>query len=490
MKEIIIIGGGIAGLSAGIYAQKNGFKSTIYEKHFIVGGEWTGWYWDGHHIDGCIHWLTGVKQGTALNKVWKETGAIDNVEMKICDVFNTYDFDGVTISLSSDLEKLKRDLINISQEDKDEIEKLISDIYVLQAMQMPADKPMDLMSPLELIKFMGSMKSIGKVMNKASKITCEEYGKRFKHPAIRKIFEISMPRGYNLSSFLFTLATYSAGDSGFPKGGSYGLAMRMKDKYLSLGGNIKTKSAVEEIIVENNVAKGIILKNGEKFSADYIVPTCDTRIVLDKLLKNRYKDKRLSERYNNSKDYPINTIVYAAFAVDADLKDYPEGIIFNSKPIRVGTEIMEYCGFKNYCYEESFAPQGKSTIICAINQYLEDYEFWKELSKDRKKYIDEKNRISNEIIDIIEDKYPELRGKIKALDVATPVTYERYCGAYKGAYMSFILTPKSKSLTHNGKIKGLKNCYLAGQWLQPPGGLPVAVTTGKFAIQRICKDAK
>ena len=34
MAEIIIIGGGVAGLSAGIYAQLNGHKATIYEKHF------------------------------------------------------------------------------------------------------------------------------------------------------------------------------------------------------------------------------------------------------------------------------------------------------------------------------------------------------------------------------------------------------------------------------------------------------------------------
>jgi len=34
MKKIVIIGGGVAGLSAGIFAQKNGFESTILEKHY------------------------------------------------------------------------------------------------------------------------------------------------------------------------------------------------------------------------------------------------------------------------------------------------------------------------------------------------------------------------------------------------------------------------------------------------------------------------
>ena len=43
---------------------------------------------------------------------------------------------------------------------------------------------------------------------------------------------------------------------------------------------------------------------------------------------------------------------------------------------------------------------------------------------------------------------------------------------------------------HSGLLRGLKNFYLSGQWLQGPGGLPIAMTQGKFAIQRICKKEK
>ena len=69
------------------------------------------------------------------------------------------------------------------------------------------------------------------------------------------------------------------------------------------------------------------------------------------------------------------------------------------------------------------------------------------------------------------------------------MTYYRFCGAYKGAYMSFILTPYAPKATHRGILPGIRNLYLAGQWLQPPGGLPNAAVTGRFAIQRICKRA-
>ena len=56
--------------------------------------------------------------------------------------------------------------------------------------------------------------------------------------------------------------------------------------------------------------------------------------------------------------------------------------------------------------------------------------------------------------------------------------------------MSFITTKKSKGLMRKGLIKGLKNFAMGGQWIMPPGGLPIALFSGKYATIRICKMAK
>ena len=42
-KSVIIIGAGIAGLSAGCYAQMNGLRSQLFELHTIPGGLCTSW---------------------------------------------------------------------------------------------------------------------------------------------------------------------------------------------------------------------------------------------------------------------------------------------------------------------------------------------------------------------------------------------------------------------------------------------------------------
>ena len=77
MASVIVIGGGVAGLTSAIYLKKQGFDVTVYEKSHVVGGNLTGWKKDGFLIDNCIHWLTGTNPVTKQYKIWKETGILD-----------------------------------------------------------------------------------------------------------------------------------------------------------------------------------------------------------------------------------------------------------------------------------------------------------------------------------------------------------------------------------------------------------------------------
>ena len=83
---------------------------------------------------------------------------------------------------------------------------------------------------------------------------------------------------------------------------------------------------------------------------------------------------------------------------------------------------------------------------------------------------------------------PEFLQSIEVCDVATPLTDVNYTGVWKGSYEGFM--PSSKNLMNNLNlaIPGLKNFYMAGQWLFPGGGLPPAGQSGKWAIQYICKE--
>lgn len=73
-KKVIIIGGGIAGLSAGCYLRMNGFKTRIFEQHHHPGGLCTSWKRGDYTFDGCVHWLAGSSPDDPFHKLWNEDG--------------------------------------------------------------------------------------------------------------------------------------------------------------------------------------------------------------------------------------------------------------------------------------------------------------------------------------------------------------------------------------------------------------------------------
>ena len=89
--SIAIVGAGIAGLAAGVYARQSGFDVTVYEAHAIPGGASTSWSRKGYLFEGGMHWLTGSSPKTALNAVWTEIGALNpDVPVYVRDPFLVY----------------------------------------------------------------------------------------------------------------------------------------------------------------------------------------------------------------------------------------------------------------------------------------------------------------------------------------------------------------------------------------------------------------
>lgn len=493
-KKIIVVGGGVAGLTAGIYALQQGFDVTIYERHTQVGGLCTGWDRQGYHVDGCIHWVTGSNPKSNLRKLWDNVGALKDIEIIQKDYFDVYEVCGSTITLWRDINRLEADLLKLSPLDKRAIKRFIKDIKSVQKMIVPSECPVNLMNPIQLTKQLWSMKGMIKVLMLYNSVSVQQYAKKFAHPAIRRMFEICMPNGYSVAAFIFTLATFTKNSGGIPKGGSLKFANRMADRFTSLGGKLFCNTLITQTLINNNKAIGVeyINNEGKRCCAysDYVVLACDVNTSMNILLKGNYTDKAFVKRFRHPKIYETQSCFMAVYAIEKDLSEYPASLVVECEKYRVGiTDYTDMC-FQHYAYEPSFAPEGHTVLNVLISQGDYDYKYWENIYFNKKLYKSEKQRIADFIQKVLEERYPELIGKIKLIDVLSPMTFKRYCSSYHGAWMAFRMGKGTRNLMHTGKIKGLSNCYLTGQWLQPPGGLPVALTMGKFTIQRICKKEK
>ncbi len=485
MKKVIIIGAGIAGLTCGVYARLNGFETEIHELHTIPGGECTGWDRKGYHFDGCIHWMVGSKPGTDLNELWRDTGALDDsVKIIQHDVYARYEEEGGAVNLYTDADKLEKHLLEVAPEDKKEIRQLCAAIRSMGGFGMPLDKPMDMMSAGDGIKFAAKNMGAFAKMSKYSKLTMNEVAALFKNPLLKRALLASIPGDYTAMALIGTLAGMNAGDCGFPEGGSRALAKRMEKRYLDLGGKIHYKSRVEKILIEEGKATGIRLADGREAFADHIVSCADGYATFKHMLEDKYTPEMYENLFNHPKEYPTITSALVFLGVDADIPyDYRGVEVKRKAPVNLTGKESDYNLLLHYGFDKTMAPEGKTVMAV---YYMADYDYWKELHKDEAAYKAAKKRLEEDAISAIVKRYPQAEGKIETTDVVTPMTYERYCNAHRGTWMTWTKYGKDIPRYFPGVLPGLSNFIMAGMWTLPPGGLPGASAAGKFAAQRLC----
>ena len=115
--KLVIVGGGLAGLSAGCYARVNDFDVTIVEHNLSLGGVCTAWHRGAYLVDGCIHWLTGGP----FMAIYEELGIIPPVEVRPLEEFATYRHarDKWSVSIRRNLAETAHALCGLAPEDAD-----------------------------------------------------------------------------------------------------------------------------------------------------------------------------------------------------------------------------------------------------------------------------------------------------------------------------------------------------------------------------------
>jgi phytoene dehydrogenase-like protein len=482
-KKIIIIGAGIAGLSAGIHACRNGYETEIFEKHTLPGGLCTAWERKGYTFDGCIHWLVGTKPKSQFNRLWQEVCDLDKMEIIESEVFLTIEgTGGKVLRIFNDIDRLESHLLEYSPQDEAVIKELAGAARLMSRMEFPLEKPDELLKVWDFPLIMIKMLPMFKLMGKFSRVTIAEYLGQVKDPFLKEALGLLLPSDYSMMSLLSTLASHHAGDAGFPKGGSLAFARSLEKRFTELGGKVHYGSPVAEILIENDRAAGVSLADGRQVQADTVISAADLFHSTKDLLKGKYTTELIKESFKNLATY---SSVQVSLGLGCDLSGEAEKLAVRlEKPISIGTEENCYLQITNYSFDSSLAPAGKSMVTATL---FSPFEPWAGLVKNREKYREKKEHLAEQVIKAVEERFPAARGKVEAVDVATPYTFHRYTGVYKGAYMAWIVPPDSGRFKIPKQFPDLKDYYQIGQWVEPPAGLPGSMLTGRHAIQLICR---
>jgi phytoene dehydrogenase-like protein len=486
-KKVIVIGGGVAGLSAGIYACLNGFDTEIVEMHSITGGQCTAWNRKGFRFDYCLHWLVGTRKGP-FNEIWKETNVL-NDEVGIIDHeihTKVFDKNGREFIIYTDLNRWEKYLCEMAPEDESAIKKMCRDMKKSEFLSPYSDPP-GLRSPLRSAVSMMGMLPIMVLFLKYGKKSCREYfdSLKLKNNDLKAFFDSMYgTRDFSALAFIMMFAWFNQKNAGYLMGGSLPMAQRMTERYTSLGGKLSSCRRVKKIIAENNLAKGVVLDDGTVMDADYVISAADGHETIFGMLGGKYLTKKITNAYDNWELF--TPIVQVSFGLNKVVASDSPNELHMVTGQKIGrTPTANGYSFMNYQFDRTMAPAGKSVIVM---RYESPWDLWKDLGKEE--YNEEKKKIEADALALLEKHFPGISGSVEVVDVATPVTDVRYTGVWKGSYEGFL--PSSKNLMDNipPVLPGLKKFYMAGQWLFPGGGLPPAAQSGKWAVQYICREEK
>jgi phytoene dehydrogenase-like protein len=499
--KINIIGAGVSGLTAGCYLQMNGFQTEIFEKHSIPGGLCTSWKKGDYTFDGCAHWILGSDKGSSFHKLWSEVMDLKKVQFHNHDVrvevglkVNANKYGEKTFKLYTNLDRLQEYMIDLAPEDERTIKEFIKPMRIMQKFDLPPildDLPF-LQATWRGIKMMKYMEFLYWFLRLKNE-TNFSFAKKFKNPFLRESFEL-LYDGDEVNMMILTmpLSVFDQKSAGYPIGGSLEFARRIEERYLELGGKIHYKTPVKKIITENDKVTGLLVRNDKVHNSDITISAADWNFTVFEALDGKYSNKHMQDLVDLKKLDVFFSVMQFSFGIAKDLSHFPhfsripmeedlhspDGTVYNRLEVHV------------YNYDPTFAPKGKTSVV--VSFYTTKREFWIDARKnDRPKYRAAKKEFTDKIIELLDKRLGGIKDFIEVVDVATPATFNRYTGNWKGSTQGWLpgknlLAPSPVGL----KLPGLKNFYYSSHWNQPGGGLPIAVKTGRDVAKAICKEHK
>jgi len=482
-RKVAIVGGGIAGLCAAVYAQKCGYQAEVFEMHDMAGGLAMSWRRGAFTFETCLHWLYGSNPHRAMYAIWREVFDIEKLSLVHPREFARVETeDGDSLAIATDVDRLEKELLERAPQDEKEIRRLTSTIRRLQRFEMPDPGKNWTRNVPALWRDLFCVPAL----RSASKMTAYEYGQRFTDPLIRSFFAGGEISGLSAIAVIISLAWMGAGDADYAIGGAQSIIRLIESRLLSLGGQVRFGAKVERIVVEGDAAVGIELAGGETVKADWVISAADGHTTIYDMLGGKYLDRAATKPYSEMETFP--SYLQVSLGVALDLREQPAHLTrILASPIEIDPEtVLDQVSFRFFHFDPTFAPAGKTAVTCFLP--TRNVAYWEQLRRDCvERYRAEKRRIAEAVIDLLDKRIPGLRSAVEVTDVSTPASIIRYTGNWKGSMEGWLLTPKTGIRPLPSTLNGLRKFMMIGQWTMPGGGLPSGPMTARPAVKAMCK---
>jgi phytoene desaturase len=529
MKQAVIIGSGIGGLSLGIRLQSLGFDTTIVEKLDAPGGRAYVRKADGFTFDmgptvitvpHFIEELFSLEQGKSNleqpdypasvlgedKRIKSGVSGGTNTSkyvtiVPILPFYRIYFDDGTFFDYDGDPVTTREQIKALAPEDLDGYERFHADAKAIFERGF-----------LELgYTYFGDMGSMFRVLPDLLKLdavrTLFSFTKKyFKNPKMQQVFSfetllvggnpLNVPAIYAMIHFV-----EKTWGIHFAMGGTGALVQGFVKKFEELGGVIRYNSEVKKINVigssgwsrKEKLATGVTLKDGTVLNADLVASNGDYANTYLKLIDKKYRRINSNAKVKLMRESMSLVVIYFGFKADGNeheklrhhniiLGPRYEGLledIFTNKVLP--KDFSQYLHIPTLT-DLSLAPPGHHAAYTLIpvphNGSKLDWDLLGEA-------------FVNKVLEFLDKRgyIPNLMQRLVYKSFVTPDYFENTLNSYLGN--GFGVEPRlihSAFFRPHNRSEDIKNLYLVGQGTQPGGGTPSVMMSAKMTARVIAKD--
>ena len=501
MYDVVVIGAGLGGLTAGALLAKGGKKVLLLERHYRPGGCATVFKRKGFDIEVGLHELDGLAGRDFKLKLFEELGVFEKLQFIKVPEFYRFAKGDVDITCPHGYDEAVNAYVRKFPHEEKGIRKFFGRIKAINAdlKRFPRSGVWAALAAFLMpvlyppLKF-GSTTPLGEYMD--SVISDEDV-----KLALLANLGYYSDDPYTASMLYYSVAqmSYLSGGGHFIKGGSQKLSDHLAGIITSNGGEVKLRHEAKRIVVKEGRVAGVEYvrvsgEGGKVHLAEcrFVAANASIPDVVNKLapevFEDDYKKKVNSLKIAcsffcvylgfNKTPKELGNMAYSTFVVDEKVLSLAEF----KDPEKNGLADKGYT-FVDYSQIDSgLAPEGKSVGVIVTLDYLFR---WEGLSKEE--YQAKKEKQASDLVDRLEKLIPGIKDHIEYMEAATPVTMKRFTANPRGAAYGFAQTPEQAGVNRLQNESPVKGLYYCSAWGMPGGGFSGAMYAGRDCARKILK---
>jgi phytoene dehydrogenase-like protein len=518
--DVVVVGGGVAGLTAAAYLSKAGYSTLLCEKQSTLGGLVNTFERDGFFFDGGIR---ATEDSGILFPMLKQLG----IELEFVRNKITLGIEDQIIQIQSEADvSTYHDMLNVCYPENvadiaaimvqvRRVMKLMEVQYGIKNpafLDMKADRDYMMKEIVPwMFKYLFTFRKIEKLNTPV-----EDFLKQFTDS--QSLLDIITQHFFKATPAFFALGYLKLYlEYFYPLGGTGKLIEALTDFIAAHGGTLQTGTAITGI---NPATRTVTDSEGRTYEYDTLIWAADLKALYnglqladltDEKVKQAILDRQAEVADKKGND-SILTLFLAADLEPAYFAEVASEHFFYTPsrkgesaagPLPIGKDketvwswLADFYKLTTYeiaipvLRDPTMAPEGKTGLIISmlfdygLVKYIQDSGWYDEFKTYAEKLI---------LQTLTESVHPKLAGKVLFQFSSTPLTIEQLSGNTEGAITGWAFTndpiPAEDGLPKIFSASGtpIPDVFQAGQWTYSPSGLPISILTGKLSADRAIK---